>query len=196
MTGPILIIGAGQAGGRAAEALRSAGHAGPITLIGEESHPPYERPALSKDFLLDGSPDRIAWVRSAAWFEANGVTLLRGRRAMAIDRDRCSVALDDGSQVSYEALLLTTGARARPLAIAGADHPLVSYLRTLEDSRRLQRQFLPGAHVVVIGAGFIGLEVAAAARSRGCAVTVLELADLALARCLPPFLGRYYAELH
>ena len=196
MPDPTVIVGAGQAGGRAAEALRSAGHDGPITLIGEEAHPPYERPALSKDFLRDGSLDRIAWIRPTAWYEANGVTLLRGRKAVAIDRDRGTIALDDGSQAAYESLVLTTGARARPLAVEGADHPLVSYLRSLEDSRRLQRQLLPGAHVVVIGAGFIGLEVAAAARLRGCAVTVLELADLPLMRCLPPILGRHYAELH
>lgn len=196
MTGPIVIVGAGQAGGRAAEALRSTGHTGSITLAGEEAHPPYERPALSKDLLRDGSPDRIAWVRPAAWYEANGVTLLRNRKVVAIDRSHCSIALDDGSQAEYETLILTTGARARPLAVAGADHPLVSCLRTIEDSRRLQRQLLPGTHVVVIGAGFIGLEVAAAARSRGCAVTVLEVAELPLTRCMPPFLGRHYAELH
>ncbi len=196
MAGPILIIGAGQAGGRAAEGLRAAGHTGPITLIGEEVHPPYERPALSKDFLRDGNLDRIAWVRPATWYEANGVTLFRGRRAVAIDREHCRVALDDGSQAEYETLILTTGARARPLAVDGVDHPLVSYLRTVADSRRLQQQLLAGAHIVVIGAGFIGLEVAAAARLRGCAVTVLEMADLPLTRCIPPFLGRHYAELH
>lgn len=196
MPGPIVIVGAGQAGGRAAEALRSGGHTGSITLVGEEAHLPYERPALSKDLLRDGSLDRIAWVRPAAWYEASGVTLLRERKVVAIDRDRCRIALDDGSQAEYETLILTTGARARPLAVSGADHPLVSCLRTLEESHRLQRQLLPGTHVVVIGAGFIGLEVAAAARVRGCAVTVLELADLPLQRCIPPFLGRHYAELH
>jgi len=196
MTGPIVIIGAGQAGGRAAEALRTAGHVGPITLIGEESHPPYERPALSKDFLRDGSLDRIAWIRPAAWYEANRVALLRGRKAVSIDRSGCRVALDDGSRIAYESLILTTGARARPFGTQSADHPLVSCLRTIEDSDRLQQRLAQGAHVVVIGAGFIGLEVAAAARLRGCAVTVLEQADLPLMRCLPPLLGRYYAEMH
>ena len=196
MTGPIVIVGAGQAGGRAAEALRNGGHAGPITLIGEESHPPYERPALSKDFLRDGSLDRIAWIRPPSWYEANSVTLLRGRKAVSIDRDRCRVELDDGSRIAYEALILTTGARARPCGIQGADHPLVSGLRTIEDSARLQPRLVQGAHVVVIGAGFIGLEVAAAARLRGCSVTVLEQGDLPLMRCLPPFLGRYYAQVH
>lgn len=196
MTGPIVIVGAGQAGGRAAEALRHAGHAGPITLIGEESHPPYERPALSKDFLRDGGLDRIAWIRPAAWYEANGVTLRTGTKAVSIDRAGRRVALDDGSRIAYERLILTTGARARPFGAQGADHPLVSCLRTIEDGDRLQQRLVRGAHVVVIGAGFIGLEVAAAARSRGCAVTVLEQAELPLMRCLPPFLGGYFADLH
>ncbi len=196
MTGPIVIIGAGQAGGRAAEALRCAGHAGSITLVGEEPHPPYERPALSKDLLHEGHRDRIAWVRPAAWYEANGVNLLRGRRVVAVDRGRCRIALDDGTQTEYETLILTTGARARPLQVPGADHPVVTCLRTLEDSDRLQRRLLSGAHVIVIGAGFIGLEAAAAARSRGCAVTVLEVADLPLLRCIPAFIGQHYAELH
>jgi NADPH-dependent 2,4-dienoyl-CoA reductase/sulfur reductase-like enzyme len=195
-TAPVLIVGGGQAGGRAAEALRSAGHTGPVTVIGDESHPPYERPALSKEFLRDGSLDTIARVRPVAWYEASGVTLLSGKKAVAIDRDRNTVTLDDGSQAAYEALILTTGARARPLAVAGATHPLVSYLRTIEDSQLLQRRLLRGAHVVVIGAGFIGMEVAAAARQRGCAVTVLELSELPLMRCVPPLLGRHYAQLH
>lgn len=194
--GPIVIVGAGQAGGRAAEALRSAGHSGPITLVGDEHHPPYERPALSKEFLHHGNPEQIAWIRAAAWYEANGVSLLRGAKVVAIDRHRSRVEFDDGSQVEYETLLLTMGARVRPLTVDGANHPLVNYLRTIEDSRRLRHRLVTDAHIVVIGAGFIGLEVAATARLRGCAVTVLEMADLPLMRSLPPFLGRYYAQLH
>ena len=192
----VLIIGSGQAGGRAAEALRMGGHAGPITVIGTESHPPYERPALSKEFLNDASFEQIAWVRPADWYAANGVTLRAGRTAMRIDRAHRIVELDDGSRSAYDTLILTTGARARPLVVAGGDHPLVSYLRTIEDSQRLQRRLRPGAHIVVIGAGVIGLEVAAAARSRGCAVTVLELGDLPMARAIPSLLGSFYADLH
>lgn len=193
---PIAIIGAGQAGGRAAEALRSAGHAGPITLIGEEQHPPYERPALSKEFLQHGSLERLAWIRADSWYESNGITLLRGTKAVAVDRSRRRVVFDDGSQSEYELLLLATGARVRPLTVRGADHPLVNYVRTIEDSRRLRRRLVAGAHVVVIGAGFIGMEVAAAARLCGCEVTVLEMAELPLMRSLPPALGRFYVQLH
>jgi NADPH-dependent 2,4-dienoyl-CoA reductase/sulfur reductase-like enzyme len=193
---PVVIVGSGQAGGRAAEALRLGGHIGPITMIGEESHPPYERPALSKGFLKDASLEQIAWVRPPVWYTQAGVTLIRGRKAVRIDRAECAVELDDGSRIAYQTLVLTTGTRARPLVLEGADHPRVSYLRTIEDSQRLQRSLGAGAHIVVIGAGFIGMEVAAAARLRGCAVTVLELADVPMARGIPPLLGAAYADLH
>jgi NADPH-dependent 2,4-dienoyl-CoA reductase/sulfur reductase-like enzyme len=192
----VVIIGSGQAGGRAAEALRLGGHAGPITMIGDESHPPYERPALSKGFLNDASLEQIAWVRPAAWYTQSGITLLRGRKAVRIDRSQAAVELDDRARIAYQTLILTTGTRARPLVLEGSDHPRLSYLRTIEDSQRLQRCLTPGAHIVVIGAGFIGMEVAAAARSRGCAVTVLELADVPMARGIPPLLGSFYADLH
>jgi NADPH-dependent 2,4-dienoyl-CoA reductase/sulfur reductase-like enzyme len=192
----VLIIGSGQAGGRAAEALRLGGHAGPITMIGDESHLPYERPALSKGFLNDASLEQIAWVRPSAWYTQSGITLLRGRKALRIDRVHGAVELDDRSRIAYQTLILTTGTRARPLVLEGSDHPRLSYLRTIEDSQRLQRCLAPGAHIVVIGAGFIGMEVAAAARSRDCAVTVLELADVPMARGIPPLLGSFYADLH
>ena len=192
----VVIIGSGQAGGRAAEALRVGGHAGPITLIGDESHPPYERPALSKGFLNDASLEQIAWVRPAAWYAQSGITLLRGRKALRIDRTQRAVELDDRSRIAYQCLILTTGTRARPLVLEGSDHPRLSYLRTIEDGQRLQRCLGTGARIVVIGAGFIGMEVAAAAVSRGCRVTVLELADLPMARGIPPLLGSFYADLH
>jgi NADPH-dependent 2,4-dienoyl-CoA reductase/sulfur reductase-like enzyme len=192
----VVIIGSGQAGGRAAEALRLGGHAGPITMIGDESHPPYERPALSKGFLNDASLEQIAWVRPSAWYTQSGITLLRGRKAVRIEPAHRAVELDDHSSIAYQTLILTTGTRARPLVLEGSDHPRVSYLRTIEDSQRLQRYLGEGACIVVIGAGFIGMEVAAAARSRGCAVTVLELADLPMARGVPPLLGSFYADLH
>ena len=194
--GAVVIIGSGQAGGRAAEALRQGGHSGPITIIGDEAHPPYERPALSKEFLGDASLAKIAWVRPADWYAESGITLLHGRKALCIDRAQNMVELDDGSRIAYENLILTTGTRPRPLTLEGAGHPLVSYLRTIEDSRQLQQRMLPGAHIVVIGAGFIGMEVAAAALLRDCKVTVLELAPLPMARGVPPLLGAFYADLH
>lgn len=192
----VVIIGSGQAGGRAAEALRVGGYAGPITMIGDEPHAPYERPALSKAFLSDARMEQIAWVRPAAWYTQAGITLLQTRKAMHIDRAHGRVELDDGSRIAYQTLILTTGTRPRPLVVEGADHPLVTYLRTIEDSQRLQGCLQQGAHIVVIGAGFIGMEVAATALARGCAVTVLELAEVPMARGVPPLLGAFYADLH
>jgi 3-phenylpropionate/trans-cinnamate dioxygenase ferredoxin reductase component len=192
----VVIIGSGQAGGRAAEALRLGGHTGRITLIGDEPHPPYERPPLSKEFLSSAAVEKLAWVRPGGWYTEAGVTALHGRKVVHIDRARHVVELDEGLPVEYQTLVLTTGARPRQLAVEGVDHPLVSYLRTIEDSQRLQRRLLPGARIVVIGAGFIGMEVAATAVSRGCTVTVLELANLPMARAIPPQLGDFYAEFH
>jgi 3-phenylpropionate/trans-cinnamate dioxygenase ferredoxin reductase component len=192
----VVIIGSGQAGGRAAEALRLGGHTGRITLIGDEPHAPYERPALSKEFLSSAAAEKLAWVRPGAWYTEAAVTALHGRKVVRIDRARHVVELDEGLPVEYQTLVLTTGARPRQLAVEGVDHPLVSYLRTIEDSQRLQRRLLPGARIVVIGAGFIGMEVAATAVSRGCTVTVLELANLPMARAIPPQLGDFYADFH
>ena len=192
----VVIIGSGQSGGRAAEALRQGGHTGRITLIGDELHAPYERPALSKEFLSSAAAEKLAWVRPHDWYSQAAITRLHGRRAVRIDKARNVVELDEGAPIEYQALILTTGARPRQLTVEGAGHPLVSYLRTIEDSQRLQRCLSPGARVVVIGAGFIGLEVAATAVSRGCAVTVLELAELPMARVVPQQVGAFYADFH
>jgi NADPH-dependent 2,4-dienoyl-CoA reductase/sulfur reductase-like enzyme len=192
----VLIVGAGQAGGRAAEALREANYDGPITLVGDEIHLPYERPSLSKEFLHDAAAHCINWIRPAQWYRERSVTLIPGRLAQRLDRNSRSVELDDGSALNYSALIMATGTRVRPLTVEGADHPAVAYLRTLDDSRCIQPRLLPGAHIVVIGAGFIGMEVAAAAVQRGCRVTVLEAGALPMARGLPPLVSRFYADLH
>jgi NADPH-dependent 2,4-dienoyl-CoA reductase/sulfur reductase-like enzyme len=193
---PIVIIGAGQAGGRAAEALRQGGHRGPLTVIGDEPHAPYERPSLSKEMLLAGGDDKIAWVRPREWYAENDIALIGGRRAGAIDAAHWTVALEDGTLLPYGALILATGARPRPLRVDGAGHPRVHYLRTIDDSRRLFERLVSGARVVVVGAGFIGLEVAAAARQQGCEVTVIEQADQPMARGVPPAIGAFFAALH
>ena len=193
---PVVIIGAGQAGGRAAEALRQGGHAGPITIVGDEVHPPYERPALSKEFLADADLAKIAWIRPGPWYAENDITLVTGRRATRIDRARKTVALDDGTSLTYGALVLATGARPRLLLLDGADHPRVTYLRTIDDSRKLLPRLGPGGRITVIGAGFIGLEVAAAAHARGAEVTVLEIGEQPMARGVPALVGAFYADLH
>jgi NADPH-dependent 2,4-dienoyl-CoA reductase/sulfur reductase-like enzyme len=191
----IVVVGAGQAGGRAIEALRQNGFAGAITLIGDEPHLPYERPPISKELLHDAAA-AIAWVRDAAWYSEANITTHLNRRATAIDRAAHTITLDDGSKIPYDALILATGARPRPLPIPGADHPACLFVRTLEDSQKLIPSLHPGKRIVIIGAGFIGLEVAAAARDRGADATILEVGPMVMARGVTPELSAHYAALH
>jgi NADPH-dependent 2,4-dienoyl-CoA reductase/sulfur reductase-like enzyme len=194
-----IVIGGGQAGGRAIQAMRRAGFAGEIVLIGDERHLPYERPPLSKDFLLKGSAAKMPTVLDQAYADENQITLKLGAAAVGIDRANQRVALSDGSDVAYDRLLLATGARLRRLALPGSDRPNVLYLRTLDDSLAIESYLKPDASILVIGGGFIGLEVAAAARARGAKVTVLEAAPKLLLRMgVPPvsdFVLRYHRSL-
>jgi NADPH-dependent 2,4-dienoyl-CoA reductase/sulfur reductase-like enzyme len=192
----IVIVGAGQAGGRAAETLRAAGFQGSVVLVGEETLPPYERPPLSKDVLAGKAAPETTFLRPAESYAELGVELRLGVRVHAIDPKSRQVQLGDASALPYDRLLLTTGARARRLAIAGADSPEIHHVRDMADSLRLRTALSPDARVLIIGAGFIGLEVAATARVAGCAVTVLESAPHPLARVAPPEIGAFFTELH
>jgi NADPH-dependent 2,4-dienoyl-CoA reductase/sulfur reductase-like enzyme len=192
----IVIVGAGQAGGRAAETLRAAGFQGSVVLVGEETLPPYERPPLSKDVLAGKAAPETTFLRPAESYAELGVELRLGVRVHAIDPKSRQVQLGDASALPYDRLLLTTGARARRLAIAGADSPEIHHVRDMADSLRLRTALRPDARVLIIGAGFIGLEVAATARVAGCAVTVLESAPHPLARVAPPEIGAFFTELH
>ncbi|HZT51783.1 MAG TPA: FAD-dependent oxidoreductase [Stellaceae bacterium] len=192
----IVIAGAGHAGGRAAEALRAAGYKGPITLIGAERHPPYERPPLSKELLAGTGTVEKTYLRPAAWYAEAGIELRLGCAVREIDPRAQRVRLADATELPYDALVLTTGARPRILPIAGGEGPRVHYLRDIEDCLRLRERLVPDARVVLIGAGFIGLEIAATARQRGAAVTVLEIAPQVLSRVAPPPLAAYVADLH
>lgn len=191
-----VIVGAGHAGGRAAEALRAAGAKGPITLLGAERHPPYERPPLSKELLAGAVPVEKTYIRPPAWYGEQEIDLRLGSEAVAIDRAAQRVRLKDGTDVPYDALMVTTGARPRLLRIPGGEGPRVFYLRDIDDSLKLRERLVAGARLAVIGAGFIGLEVAATARKRGASVTVLELAPHVLARVCPPEIADYVADLH
>jgi 3-phenylpropionate/trans-cinnamate dioxygenase ferredoxin reductase component len=191
-----VIVGAGHAGGCAASGLRAAGHAGPITLLGIEPHPPYERPPLSKELLAGAVPVEKTYLRPAAWYAEHEVDLRLGAEAVEIDRAASRVRLADGTDVAYDALMLTTGARPRVLRIPGGEGPRIFYLRDIGDSLRLRERLVPDTRLAVIGAGFIGLEVAATARKRGGAVTVLELAPQVLARVTPPEIASYVGDLH
>jgi len=192
----IVIVGAGHAGGRAAEALRAAGHTGRVTLVGSEKHPPYERPPLSKELLAGAIEHAKTYLNPEAFYAEKDIALRLGTTVGAIDRKGQRIELHDGDTIPYDALLLTTGARARRLPLPGADGERVFYLRDIDDSLMLRAKLTEGTRLAVIGAGFIGLEVAATARKRGAEVTVLELAPYPLARVAAPEIGQYLAALH
>src|SRR3954467_2004114 len=194
--GNIVVVGAALAGARAVPGLREGGHEGPITLVGAEPHLPYERPPLSKGYLAGTAERDSVFVHPGSWYAEHGVTLRLSTRAAALDRDAREVVLDGGERLPYDRLLLATGAVPRPLPVPGAAELRPHYLRTLDDSEALRAAFTPGARVVVVGGGWIGLETAAAARGAGAEVVVLEYADLPLLRVLGPEMARVFADLH
>lgn len=191
-----VIIGAGHAGGRAAQAMRAAGFEGRIVLIGEETYEPYERPPLSKELLATDEGLEKARLHERAWYEEQKIELLTGNPAVKLDRDTGEIELADGARLAYDKLLLTTGARVRELPVPGADLPGVHYLRTFDDSLAIREGLKPSAKLVVIGGGFIGLECAASACKRGCDVTVLEMADRLMGRAVAPEIGKHFEQLH
>jgi 3-phenylpropionate/trans-cinnamate dioxygenase ferredoxin reductase subunit len=192
----IVILGAGHAGGRAAEALRAAGFKGSVTVVGDENHPPYERPPLSKELLAGTFEVERTYIKPREYYEQAGIALRLGSAAVAIDRAAQRLHLADGGTLPYDSLLLTLGARPRRLSTAGGGGERVYYLRDIDDCLKLRAVLAAEHHLIVIGAGFIGLEAAAVARSRGCTVTVVEAAATPLARVAPPELGAFYTELH
>ena len=191
-----VIIGAGHAGGVAVQALRRAGHKGPITLIGNELHPPYERPPLSKELLQLDNGVSFRLMRDEAYYEVNNVTLKLGVTALSIEASHQRISLSDGSDIPYDKLLLTTGGAVRKVHVPGADLNGIHYLKTIDDSRALKKSLREGSKLVVIGGGFIGLEVAASARSCGVNVTVLEAAPQLMGRALPPDIAAVFLDLH
>jgi 3-phenylpropionate/trans-cinnamate dioxygenase ferredoxin reductase subunit len=191
-----LIAGASLAGAKAAEALRGEGFDGRVILIGAEPEHPYERPPLSKDYLLGKAGRDTIYVHPPQWYAGHDVDLRLGVAVTGIDRPGHRVTLADGSHLGYSKLLLTTGSAPRQLTVPGADLGGVLYLRSVQDSDRIRAAFQDAARVTVIGAGWIGLEAAAAARTGGAEVTVLEAADLPLLRVLGPEVAAVFAKLH
>jgi len=191
-----VIVGAGLAGAKAAEALRKQGFDGRLVMLGAEHHAPYERPPLSKDYLMGKIPREKVFAHAHHWYTEHQVELRSGQRVTGLDRDTSEVRLVDGSVVSYDKLLLTTGASPRQLQVPGAGAVGVHYLRTLDDSDVLRATLATASRLVVIGAGWIGLEVAAAARLAGVDVTVVETAELPLLRVLGPEVAQVFADLH
>ncbi len=196
-SGPtFVIVGASLGGARAAEALRDEGFDGQIVLIGAEAHHPYERPPLSKDYLQGRAERQSIFVHDDGWYAEHAIDLRLGTAVTAIDRNLRQVALASGETVGYGKLLLTTGAAPARLPVPGADANGVLYLRTVDDSERLRETLASASRVAVIGAGWIGLEVAAAARIAGAAVTVVEVAELPLLGVLGPEAARVFLDLH
>jgi 3-phenylpropionate/trans-cinnamate dioxygenase ferredoxin reductase component len=189
------IVGAGLAGTKATEALRTEGFDGRIVLFGAEPHRPYERPPLSKGYLQGSSGRDTVYVHPPDWYTEHQVELRLDTPVTAIDR-RAHEIVTGGGRLRYDKLLLATGATPRRLPVPGADLTGVRYLRSLEDSDHLKAAFRPGANVVIIGGGWIGLETAAAARVAGAEVTVLERAELPLLRVLGPRVAQVFADLH
>lgn len=195
-----VIVGAGHAGGTAAALLRQYGHAGAITLIGAESIAPYQRPPLSKAWLKGEADGDSLRLKAPEWYADNGVDLRLSQTVAAIDRAARTVRLSDGETISYDKVILATGARARLLAIEGVDLNGVMALRTVADAEALKTALTPERHRVkrlaVIGGGYVGLEAAASARALGAEVVIVERESRILARVACPILSRFFQAYH
>lgn len=191
----VVIVGGGLAGATVAESLRDRGFDGEIVIVGAEAHLPYERPPLSKGVLLGDTEPDSAQVHDEGWWREHDVQVLTGTEAQSIDLDARRLVTSAG-EFDYEWLVLATGAEPRHLRLADESKAPVHYLRTLEDALALKAAITVAARVAIIGAGWIGLEVAAAARQAGAAVTVHEGAELPLLAALGPEVGQHFADLH
>lgn len=196
MTKRAIIIGAGQAGAQAAQSLRQAGFDGEIVMFGEETEPPYQRPPLSKAYLQGELEKERLYLRPSAFYEQHKIDLRCGAPVARIDRAAKTVATKAGETLAYDKLLIATGAPPRRLTCQGADLLGVHYLRTAADSDALRPLLSAGGRIVIVGAGYIGLEVAASARKAGLEVTVLEMAERVLARVAGKEISAFYEKLH
>jgi 3-phenylpropionate/trans-cinnamate dioxygenase ferredoxin reductase subunit len=196
VAGRTIIIGAGQAGLQVAVELRQAGYAGAVTLVGEEAAQPYHRPPLSKAYLTGEKSLDALQMRGQAFYSEQAITFMPGLAATGIDRAARHVVLADGTALTYDHLVLATGAAARPLSCPGHDFVGVMTLRSLDDATALKARLATARHLVVVGGGFIGLEAAASARKLGVAVSVLEMQDRLMARAVGPDVSQHFATVH
>ena len=192
----IIIVGAGQAGVQAVQSLRGEGFAGAITMIGDEAYPPYQRPPLSKAYLLGAFARERLFLKPDAFYREAGCELILNATVSKVDRAAKTVSLKDGRMLPYDQLLLATGTRVRKLACPGAELPGLHYLRDIADVDGLQAVFKPGARIAIVGGGYIGLEVAAVGAKRGLEVTVFEAADWLMARAVSKPVSDFYADEH
>ena len=190
----MLIVGAGQAGATAAATLRTLGHRGQIVIVGDELHRPYERPPLSKAVLGDATVDEKISIHPPDFHSENGIDLRLGVSVRSLDPTHSIAHLSDGQSVLFSRCLLATGGAVRPLSLLPPGTPRVHYLRTLDDARALRNAMGAERSVVVLGGGFLGLEMASTARGLGLAVTVIESAPRVLARALPPEMSQWLQQ--
>ena len=193
---PMVVVGAGQGGIQAAESLRAEGWEGEIVLFGDEPHPPYHRPPLSKDALLETIDFSSILLRGPEEIAAKGIDFRPGVHVVRIDRDHRIVELDDGGIQPYEGLVIATGGHNRRLPIPGGDLPDISSLRSIDDAYKFAEALGKSQTVLVVGAGFVGLEIAAVCRMCDKDVTVIEREDRVLARAVAPVMSDFYADLH
>jgi 3-phenylpropionate/trans-cinnamate dioxygenase ferredoxin reductase subunit len=191
-----VIVGASLTGAKAAETLRAEGFTGRVVLIGTETDRPYERPPLSKGYLLGKEERDRAYVHDAQWYTTNNVELLLGVTVTEVDARAHTVTIDEVEALRYDKLLLATGSRARTLDVPGVENRGIHYLRTVGESDAIKEELRAGTSIVVVGAGWIGLETAAAAREQGAEVHVVELDSLPLRRVLGPEVAAVFADLH
>jgi len=196
MNDHLVIVGGGQAAAQAVQSLRQQSFTGAITLLSDEPHPPYQRPPLSKKYFAGELARERLLLRPAAFYAEKGVALELGARVEEIEPAERRVRLRDGRTLAYDRLLLATGSRARVLPVPGADLPGVHYFRTIADVDSILVSLAPGARAVLVGAGYIGLEVAASARQRGFDVTVLEAADRVMSRTVSAEVSAFYEACH
>jgi 3-phenylpropionate/trans-cinnamate dioxygenase ferredoxin reductase subunit len=193
----VVVIGAGQAGLALVARLRADGFDGQITLVGAEPHPPYQRPPLSKDYLLGESPRERLFLRPESFYPEHGIDLRLGAEVASIDTGRQVVGLVTGAEIPYDELVLTTGSSPRKLPTAiGGDLGGVLVMRDIRDADRLAPEMVPGRHVLVVGGGYIGLEAAAVCATRGLKVTLIEMAPRILQRVASPETSDYFRSLH
>jgi 3-phenylpropionate/trans-cinnamate dioxygenase ferredoxin reductase subunit len=196
MLGRIVIVGAGQAAAQAVDTLRRKGFKDSIVLVGDEPHVPYQRPPLSKKYLAGALEAERLLIRPAHFYSDHGIDLRLGRRVSEIDRSAKRVGLDDGTTLDYDSLLLATGARPRGLTCPGSSLPGVHFLRTLTDVDGIRREVGPGRRLVIVGGGYIGLEVAASCHELGVEVTVLEMAARVMNRVTCAEVSEFYEAEH
>ncbi|MEE7491847.1 NAD(P)/FAD-dependent oxidoreductase [Methylobacterium oryzae] len=192
----VVVAGAGQAGFQLAASLREGGFRDPITMVGDETALPYQRPPLSKAYLAGKTDQEGLFLRPPGYFAEHAIAHRPGLRAVAIDRDAHRLQLSDGAELPYDHLVLATGARNRPLPVPGAELAGVRQLRGLTDADALKAAIAAARAIVVVGAGFIGLEFAAVAAARGLPVTVIEAAERPMARAVSPEMGAFFGHAH